>query len=165
MSSIPANPDENMVRVLYHNLLQAWNQQSARGMAELFTNDGNMVGFDGSLANGQNEIGEHLAPIFLSHPTATYISKVREVRFLSPTVAMLRAVAGMVPRGKNDILPAVNAIQTVVAVKDHEHWRIALFQNTPAAFHGRQHLADDLTKELREELKLSNISEKSSQGF
>ncbi|WP_413943564.1 SgcJ/EcaC family oxidoreductase [Bdellovibrio sp. HCB-162] len=163
--SVPSHLDENPIHVLYHNLLQAWNQQSALGMAELFTSDGNMIGFDGSLANGQNEIGEHLAPIFLSHPTATYISKVREVRFLSPTVAMLRAVAGMIPRGKNDIMPAVNAIQTVVAVKNHEHWRIALFQNTPAAFHGRQQLADDLTKELRDELKLSNISEKSSQGF
>lgn len=157
--------EENKIRVLYHNLLQGWNKRSASDMTELFAENGNLIGFDGSLASGHNDIGTHLAEVFLSHPTPSFISKVREVRFLSPDVALLRAVAGMVPRGKTDIMPEVNAIQTLVAVKDQEHWRISLFQNTPAAFHGRPELQEALTQELRDELKLLNISEKSSQGF
>lgn len=165
MSASQPSHDENMVRVLYHNLLHAWNKQNALGMAELFSEDGGMVGFDGSLTNGPQEIGDHLAPIFLSHPTATFVSRVREVKFLSPTVAMLRAIAGMIPRGKTDIMPEVNTIQTLVAVKEKEHWRISLFQNTPAVFHGRPELVEAMSKELREELKMLNIFEKSSQGF
>jgi len=78
---------------------------------------------------------------------------VREVRFLSTDIALLRAVVGMVPPGQNDINPAVNAIQSLVAVKDKDIWRITLFQNTPAQFHGRPELAEELTKELRQLLR------------
>ena len=70
------------------------------------------------------------------------------MRFLSTDIALLRAVVGMVPPGQNDINPVVNAIQSLVAVKDKDIWRIALFQNTPAQFHGRPELAEELTKEL-----------------
>jgi hypothetical protein len=37
-----------------------------------------------------------------------------------------------------------------VAAKRAGHWRIALFQNTPAQFHGRPELAKALTEELRQ---------------
>ena len=53
-----------------------------------------------------------LTQIFADHPTATYVAIVREVRLLGPGVGLLRSVAGMVPRGKSDINPAVNAIQS-----------------------------------------------------
>ncbi len=66
-----------------------------------------------------------------------YVGKIRGVRFLTPEVAVLRAVAGMVPPGQSDLNPAVNTIQTLVAAKGAGPWRIALFQNTPAQFHGR----------------------------
>jgi uncharacterized protein (TIGR02246 family) len=71
-------------------------------------------------------------------------------QFLTPEVAILRAVAGMVPPGQSDLNPAVNAVQTLVAAKHDGRWRIALFQNTPAQFHGRPELAQQLTEELRQ---------------
>ena len=86
---------------------------------------------------------------FASHPTATYVSKVREIRLLSGDVALLRAVVGMVPPGQADINPAVNAVQSLVAAKTDGGWRIASFQNTPAQFHGRPEMAQRLTEELR----------------
>ncbi len=43
----------------------------------------------------------------------------------------------------------VNAIQSLVAVRDTDHWRAMLLQSTPAAFHGRPDLAEALTAELR----------------
>jgi hypothetical protein len=52
-----------------------------------------------------------------------------------------------------DINPAVNAVQSLLAVKQDGRWRIALLQNTPAAFHGRPDLSDQLTAELRAELR------------
>ena len=63
---------------------------------------------------------------------------------------MLRAVAGMVPAGQDDLLPALNAVQSLVAVQREGQWRIALFQNTPAAFHGRPEAVEALTEELRQ---------------
>jgi hypothetical protein len=61
-----------------------------------------------------------------------------------------RAVVGMVPPAQSDLNPAVNAIQTLVAAKRDGKWRIALFQNTPAQFHGRPELVQQLTEELRQ---------------
>jgi uncharacterized protein (TIGR02246 family) len=96
------------------------------------------------------EIEVALSQIFADHPPAAYVGKIREVHFLSPEVALLRAVAGMVPLGQSDLNPAVNTIQTLVAVKDEDQGRIVLFQNTPAQFHGRPELAEALIQELRQ---------------
>jgi uncharacterized protein (TIGR02246 family) len=71
------------------------------------------------------------------------------VSFLGSSVALLRAVAGMVPPSGTDVNPAVNAHQTLLAARRDSQWRIVLFQNTPAQFHGRSEAAAALTEELR----------------
>jgi uncharacterized protein (TIGR02246 family) len=81
-----------------------------------------------------------------------YLSKVRSVRLLSPEVAILRAVAGMVPPAQSDLDPKLNAIQTLIAAKHDGQWCIVLFQNTPAQFHGRPDLVQQMTEELRQML-------------
>lgn len=138
---------------LYHRLLESWNNQDSGAFASLFAEDGNVIGFDGSQMDGQKAIENELTQIFEHHKTASYVSKVREVRFVSPTVALLRTVAGMVPPGGHDIKPDVNAIQSMVASNDGGRWRIQLFQNTPAQFHGRPQLSEQLTEELRQVFK------------
>ncbi len=139
----------NEIESLYHGVLGAWNNRSAENMAALFADNANVVGFDGSTMNGRAEIESTMRQIFADHPTAAYVGKVREVRFLSPDVAVLRAVVGMIPPGKSDINPAVNAIQTLVALKENGEWRVTVYQNTPAAFHGRPEMSAALTEELR----------------
>ena len=142
--------DEAAVRGLYQALLEQWNRRDAAGMADLFAEAGHLVGFDGSVVNGRAAIAAHLAPIFRDHPTAAYVGKVREVRFLAPGVAVLRAVAGLVPPGAADINPALNAVQSLVAARHDGQWRVELYQNTPAAFHGRPEESAALTAELRQ---------------
>ena len=144
------SPAEIEIHALYRQLLDAWNKRSAGAFAALFTNDSNVVGFDGSQMTGPEEIASTLQQIFANHPTAAYVAKVRNVRFLAPDVAVLRAVAGMVPPGQSDLNPAVNAVQTLVAAKHDGKWRVVLFQNTPAQFHGRPELVQQLTEELRQ---------------
>jgi uncharacterized protein (TIGR02246 family) len=137
------------IRVLYRDLLDAWNRQDAASFAGLFAPDANLVGFDGSTVNGRDEVNAHLTEIFADHQTASYVATVREVRFLSSDVAVLRAAVGMVPPGGDDINPDANAIQTLVAARIDGNWRVAVHQNTPAAFHGRPDQARELTAELR----------------
>ena len=151
IASAPAgsSPDEIEVYALYARMLDSWNRRSAADIAALFEPGGNVVGFDGSPLNGQAEIESTLRQIFDSQPTPPYVGKVREVRFLNPEVALLRAVVGMVAPGQSDINPALNALQTLVAVKRGGKWRIALFQNTPAQFHGRPEMVREMTEELR----------------
>jgi uncharacterized protein (TIGR02246 family) len=142
------------ISLLYKSLLECWNNQDARGFANLFAHDGSIIGFDGSQANGKEEIYEHLSGIFSNHKTASFISITREIRFLGEDVAILRGVAGMVPPGEFDINPAVNAVQTLVVQNQKGQFRIAVFQNTPAAFNGRPEASEQLTKELREALNV-----------
>ena len=90
---------------LYQELLKRWNKRRASEMTDLFTEDGNLVGFDGSQINGRSEARSVLSQIFANHQTAAYLGIVKEVRLLSPDVAILRAVAGMVPPGQSEINP------------------------------------------------------------
>ena len=137
------------VRALYQELLASWNRRSAAGMAALFAESGNVVGFDGSQVDGRAAIEAHLSQVFADHIPPPFVAQVREVRFLTPQSAILRGVAGMVPPGQQDLNPDLNAIQTVVAAHRDGRWQIELFQNTPAALHGRPELRQALTDELR----------------
>ncbi|MFG1919989.1 SgcJ/EcaC family oxidoreductase [Micromonospora sp. NPDC048898] len=139
------------VQRLYEELLTAWNDRDARRYAALFADDASLVGFDGSQVSA-SELEGHLAPIFTDHPTASYVWRVQEVRPLGDAVALLRARVGMVPPGQTDVNPAVNAVQSLVAVQQNGTWRVALFHNTPAQYHGRSDLADQHTADMRDAL-------------
>lgn len=143
---------EREVRMLYEALLGSWNRRSARDFAALFAHDGRAVGYDGSAHAGRAAIESDLGRIFAAHATPAYVGLVRDVRFLGPDVALLDAVAGMVRAGTKELDPALNAVQTLVAARQDGAWRIALFQNTPAVYHGRPEVAERLTEDLREVL-------------
>jgi uncharacterized protein (TIGR02246 family) len=142
---------------LYTRLLEAWNARDADAFASLFTADASVVGFDGSLMNGAAQIASELRAIFAHHQTASYVAKVREVRQLDSRTFLLRAVVGMAPPGKAELNPAVNAIQSLVIVESAAEQKITLLQNTPAAFHGRPQLAENLTHELTDVLRGGNV--------
>lgn len=138
------------IRALYDGLIDGWNRRNANEYAELFEDDGIVIGFDGSQVIGREEIREHLRSIFADHQTAAYVVKIRDVRFLAPGVGLLLAVAGMIPPGGSDINPATNAVQTLIGREIEGKWHIALFQNTPAQYHGRPEAVEALSAELRE---------------
>jgi uncharacterized protein (TIGR02246 family) len=141
--------NEDNIRALYQQLLGNWNRRDADAMADLFAEDGDSIGFDGSLMSGRAEIAASLRQIFTDHLTGTYVDKVRAVRWLSADAAVLRAVVGMVPPAQSDLAPQLNAIQTLVVTKHAGRWEITQLQNTPAQYHGRPELVQQLTDELR----------------
>lgn len=144
---------DRATRELYAQVLETWDKRNARDFALLFASDGNLVGFDGSQVNGQLDVGAHLTDVFTHHQTPQYVSIVREVRLLANDVTLLRANTGLVPPGKEDIDPALNAVQSMVAVQKAGSWKVALLHNTPAAFHQRPDQAKQLTEELRVRLR------------
>jgi uncharacterized protein (TIGR02246 family) len=145
--------DDDAPRALYHALIDGWNRHDAQAFAAGFAEHGEVVGFDGSQMSGRAEIGSTLAQIFADHVTAPNTVKVRAVRRLGADAAVLRAVAGMAPAGQTDLNPALNSIQSLVAARRDGRWRIVLFQNTPAQFHGRPELVKQMTDELNEQLR------------
>ena len=153
MSNTDTTSSDRQIRRLYEQILIAWNQQDATAMAACFEEDSNLIGYDGSQADSRVAIEDHLRPIFADHPTAAYVAKVREIRMLSSNVGILRAVVGMIPPGSDDVNPAGNTIQTLVAVQNADGWQATLFQSTPAAWHGRPQDSAALTEELREVMR------------
>ena len=93
--------------------------------------------------------------VMVPSPRRRYGQGMEIIRGISvaPGVAILSAVAGLIPPPQDDIVPALNAIQTLVAVARDGVWQAELFQNTPAQFHGRPELADALTARLRATLR------------
>ena len=56
----------------------------------------------------------------------------------------------MVPPGGDDLNPEANSLQSLVAERRDGGWRIALFQNTPAQYHGRPELTESHTAEIEQ---------------
>jgi uncharacterized protein (TIGR02246 family) len=152
---IMSNETEEAVRATYRAILAGWNAQDASAFAAPFADDGEVIGFDGSRVVGRAQIEAEMSGIFTDHPTGSYVGIARGVRQLGPDVAILHAVSGVVPAGADAIKPELNAIQSLVAQRQAGGWRVVLYQNTPAAFHGRPELADALTAELTTELHAS----------
>jgi uncharacterized protein (TIGR02246 family) len=140
---------ENEVRALYDTLIAGWNDHDGTAMAALFAADGVVIGFDGSVSSGKQTIGTEMSNIFADHETGRYAVKVKSLRKLGQHAMILRAIAGLVPPGQTAIKPDANSHQTVVAEDRDGQWRIVLFQNTAAQFHGRPELVEEMTRELQ----------------
>ena len=140
---------ENEAGRLYDRLIAGWNAHDGAAMAEPFAEDGVVIGFDGSVSSGSEVIGREMASIFADHETGRYAVKVQSVRSLGPEAVIIRAIAGLVPPGRTAINPETNSYQTVVTERQQGQWKIVLFQNTPAQFHGRPQLVEEMTRELQ----------------
>jgi uncharacterized protein (TIGR02246 family) len=140
---------ENEGTALYATLITGWNDHDGTAMAALFAPDGVVIGFDGSVSSGKQAIGTEMSNIFADHQTGRYAVKVKSVRELGQHAMILRAIAGLVPPGQTAIKPETNSHQTVVVEDRDDQWRIVLFQNTPAQFHGRPDLVEAMTRELQ----------------
>jgi len=148
--------DEKLIQALYREFLQAWNDLDAEKLAAAFTDDAELIGFDGSELHGRTDIQSTIRKIFDDHgkpsasgggpQTGTFVSAVRRIQFLTPDIAVLTAVQGSAVSGK--LAPERNAVQSMVAQRTPDGWRIAHLQNTPAQYHGRPDLSEALTVEL-----------------
>jgi uncharacterized protein (TIGR02246 family) len=123
--------DEAAVRDLYEELMGGWNQGSGEAFAAAFTEDGDLVAFDGTHFEGREEIAPFHQELFDRWMKGSrLVGQVKDVRFLSPDVALIHAVGSTVMRGKSEPSPERDSIQTLVAVRRDDGWRLAAFQNT-----------------------------------
>ena len=124
--------DEAALRALYQQLMDGWNKGSGDAFASVFTEDGDLIGFDGTHLKGREEIAPFHQQLFDKWLKGSrLVGQVKDVRFLSPDVALMHAVGGTVMRGKTDPVPERDSIQTLVAIRQEDgEWRLAAFQNT-----------------------------------
>ncbi len=124
--------EEAAVRALYQQLMAGWNQGSGDAFAAVFTEDGDLVAFDGTHFKGRQEIAPFHQQLFDNKwmKGSRLVGEVKDVRFLSPDVALMHAVGGTVMRGKSEPSPERDSIQTLVATREDGEWRLAAFQNS-----------------------------------
>ena len=123
--------EEAAVRALYQQLMDGWNQGSGEAFAAVFTEDGDLIGFDGTHFKGRQEIAPFHQRLFDKWLKGSrLVGQVKDVRFLSPDIALMHAVGGTVLRGKSEPVPERDSIQTLVATRQDGEWRLAAFQNT-----------------------------------
>ena len=123
--------DEAAVRALYQQLMDGWNQGSGEAFAAVFTEDGDLVGFDGTHLKGRQEIAPFHQQLFDKWLKGSrLVGEVKDVRLLHPDIAVMHAVGSTVMRGKSEPVPERDSIQTLVATRQDGEWRLAAFQNT-----------------------------------
>ena len=123
--------DEAAVRDLYQQLMDGWNRGSGEAFAAAFTEDGDLVAFDGTRFKGREEIAPFHQELFDKWLKGSrLVGKVKDVRFVSPDVALMHAVGSTVMRGKSEPSPERDSIQTLIAIRQDGEWRLAAFQNT-----------------------------------
>ena len=124
--------DQAALRALYQQVMDGWNQGSGDAFAAVFTEDGDLIGFDGTHFKGRQEIAPFHQQLFDKWLKGSrLVGQVKDVRFLSPDVALMHAVGGTVMRGKSEPSPERDSIQTLVATRQEgDQWHLAAFQNT-----------------------------------
>lgn len=142
------HPQDTQIRALYARYLAGWNQRSGVSVSSVFADDGELVELDGTLRSGRLSIAADMRRLFAEHSVPTFVGVVRSVRRLSQSVAVLHAVAGMVPPGAEAVEPGLHTAHVLTAVEDGGRWRIAVLQATPARYGGRSEAIAELTAEL-----------------
>ncbi|SDY02915.1 conserved hypothetical protein [Modestobacter sp. DSM 44400] len=143
------HPHDTQIRALYARYLAGWNQRSGVTVSSVFADDGELIDLDGTVRSGRLTIAADMRRMFTEHATPTFVGIVRSVRRLTEGVAVLHAVAGMVPPGAEELDPAFHTVHALVAVEDAGRWKIALLQSTPARYGGRAEALAALTVELQ----------------
>lgn len=143
--------DEGAIRALYFQMMDGWNKGSGEAFAAPFEVDGEQVAFDGTHFEGRQQIASAHQQLFDNFIKGSrLVGKVRNVRLLTPDVAVMHTIGGTIMPGQTDIEPERNSVQVFIVKKgDDGKWRIAIFTNTRAQYFIRPDESQRLTEELR----------------
>jgi uncharacterized protein (TIGR02246 family) len=123
--------DETSVRELYERLMDAWNHGDGAAFAAVFAEDGDLVAFDGTHLRGRAQIHASHQELFDRWMKGTrLVGSVEHVRFVAPEVAVMHALGNTIARRRSRPARERASIQTLVAVRTADGWRLAAFHNT-----------------------------------
>jgi uncharacterized protein (TIGR02246 family) len=127
---VGSQDESGAVQALLARLYDAWARGDADAYAALFSEDADYVVFDGTHLKGREQIAESHRPLFTRFLKGTrLVGETPEIRFLSPTVALIHSRGGVVKAGQQRAGRGSLSVQTLVAVKQGA-WQLTAFQNT-----------------------------------
>ena len=145
------NNDELALQSLYRKKIEGWNEANGQKFAEVYTEDADFIGFDGTYLSGRIEIAEFHQMLFDKFLRGTrLLGKIKSIKFPIPNVAIIVAISGTIEANQSSINPERNSIHTIVAVNhgNIEQWCFTAFQNTRAVYIGQPEKAAQFTKEI-----------------
>lgn len=120
--------NEELIRKMYADFMEAWNAHDAKGMSALYAHDGDHVEPDGTIAKGRVGVRDLLIK---QHETVFKSSRlelsIEDVWFITADVALIDGTYNLsgakLPDGVE--LPARTGRITAVFIKERGDWSIA----------------------------------------
>jgi len=132
LAQAPSGNDEQPIRKLVANFVDAWNQHDAHAFAETFTEDADFTNVRGDSAHGRKAVEDFHAPMFATrfkntHQTATDVKS----RFLSSDIASADIRWEMTGALEADgtPIPIRKGLLNWVATRHGDRWRISVMHN------------------------------------
>ncbi|MGP0065280.1 MAG: SgcJ/EcaC family oxidoreductase [Isosphaeraceae bacterium] len=120
----PANhaEEERAIRASDEAFAEAFRKKDAKAIADLYTDDGEAVGLDGTTIQGRAALEEHYAARFAETPDEKLESTIESIKFLAPGIAR---ETGRTRSVTTDGGTATTGRYTVIRIKRDGRWLIA----------------------------------------
>jgi uncharacterized protein (TIGR02246 family) len=121
--------DEQAIRALIDRQVTGWDTADPDAYASVFTPDADYVTFLGSRHKGRAAIASSYAPLFDKLHGTRLRTQITQLRYLAPDVALIQAHAAVTKRARRWNRRG-ERVNTSIAVRTDDGWRLAASQNT-----------------------------------
>ncbi|RII07935.1 SnoaL-like domain protein [Streptomyces sp. YIM 130001] len=113
-------------------LVAAWAENDADGVADAFTEDGEMILPGDVYKTNREEIRSFMAAAYAGPFKGSGVTgQPVDVRFASDDVALIRTHGGILAPGETEIAPELAVRSTWVVVRQDGTWKLTSYQNSP----------------------------------
>ena len=124
--------DEDLVRKVLVDFIDAWNKHDAKAFANVFSEDADFTNVGGNSKHGRDEIEKHHEPGFKTKWKESYQKIIKDkIRFIRPDVAAVDAwweLTGIKgPEGQD--MPARKGLLNFIMTKNNDKWLITVMHN------------------------------------
>jgi len=122
--------DEVAIRALIDRQVKGWDAGDSGSYASVFTPDADYVTFLGGRHKGRDEIATSYAPLLENLLKGSRLrAQITQLRYLAPDVALIQAQAVVTKRARRWNRGG-DRVNTSIAVRTDDGWRLAVSQNT-----------------------------------
>lgn len=141
----PNAADEDAIRAIHRQMIDAWNVGDGAAFAAPFTDDADFVVFEGTHLKGRQQIASFTQQIFDTVVKGSRLEgEVKFVRLLSPVLAVMHSAVRTTLRGQAEASPGRDSMQLTIVTKRDGEWRGEGLLNARRLTMERQYFLDDI---------------------
>ena len=151
-----AAADERSVCEIHRRMIKAWNAGDGASFAAPFTEDADFVAWEGTHLKGRQRIALFTQQVLDTAVKGSCMQgRVKFVRFLTPTVAMMHSVVSYRLEGQLQQTEDPEFMELTVVAREGGEWRVEGLLNARMLTMAQQRLCDDfepLSPEARQQV-------------